>query len=607
MKLHNNMSISVCLPQNPGKVESFAGEEVKKYLQKIFGQVTFTENPEGTEAVFVIGGPGRNQLAKQLISEMEFSQMVPGPEGFFYQIEGNTALFAGSDDNGTLYAVYEFLEKEMGCCFSAFPLTQVPAGEIVPTCAEKDLPDMRQYKAAADLPYRMAVVQCDGSGGRADRKLMIPYFDYLAKNRYNRIQTWVGVYEEMNKLGYMEELAKRGIRITVGMHEVLNFFLPFVGNHEFPTAYGTEHPEYFRVLVDGRRQTAEGRKHWGQWYLCSRSQACMDELAKNINAWLDRNPVVDTIHLCPNDGVSRQCQCGQCSKYSKMENYMYFADQVSQRLKEANPERGVNIIVYLDLWDCPKDMQLSGGAVPQISTWTKRGLRTVGKPDGSCLTESHIAKTIQDFLTTGSTVQLYEYYMGNYDNRQAVMPAADEMQSIARYYKANGIDGSGSQMECFNLWNNIFNFFTFARTAYNNELSLEQSIAAMCRMFGAGAESVAEILRLYENTMDGQVPINQTAKFFAGTVDAESIYTLFEKALSQAELPIYRNNVRLMRMAFRYTMLLQQDTEEARQEMGVMASHFDSYKQCDPGFGIAIDVPYRTEELPDDKWYRFEN
>ena len=602
MKLYNNMTVSLILPEIPTKVEAFAGEEVKKYLTKIFGAVTFAE---GAELQFIIGNPARNAAAAQIVTAEKFAEKVPGPEGLFYAIKGNTAMFAGSDDNGTLYAVYEFLEKEMGCCFGAFSLEQVPAGEIVPTCTEKELADTCNYQAAADLPYRMAVVQCDGSGGRADRGLMIPYFDYLAKNRYNRIQTWVGVYIEMNKLGYMEELAKRGIRITVGMHEVLNFFLPFEGNAEFPIAYGKEHPEFYRVLVDGRRQVAEGRRHWGQWYLCSRSEACMDEMAKNINAWLDRNPVVDTIHLCPNDGVSRQCQCGYCSKHTKMENYMYFADQVSQRLKEANPERSVNIIVYLDLWDCPKGMKLDG-AVPQISTWTKRGLRAVGKPDGSCLTESHIAKTLQDFLQTGSTVQLYEYYMGNYDNKQAVMPAADEMQSIAKYYKANGIDGSGSQMECFNLWNNIFNFFTFARTAYTNEMTLEDSIAKMCRMFGAGGEAIAEILRIYENTMDGQVPINQTGKWFALTVDKDTIFDLFEKALEQAETPLYRNNVRMMRMAFRYTILLQTDTDEAKEELGVMASHFDSYHVCDPGFGIAIDVEYRTEQIPTDKWYQFE-
>ena len=125
-------------------------------------------------------------------------------------------------------------------------------------------------------------------------------------------------------------------------------------------------------------------------------------------------------------------------------------------------------------------------------------------------------------------------------------------------------------------------------------------------MFGAGAEAVAEILRIYENTLDGQVPISQTGKWFALNVDKDTIYALFEKAFTQAENPMYRNNLRLMRMAFHYTILMQTDTEEAKAELGAMATHFDSFKVNDPGFGIAIDTPHRNEELPTDKWYQFE-
>ena len=152
----------------------------------------------------------------------------------------------------------------------------------------------------------------------------------------------------------------------------------------------------------------------------------------------------------------------------------------------------------------------------------------------------------------------------------------------------------------------MLNFYTFGRTQYNTDLTPEENIKALSRLFGAGADAVAEILRIYENTLDGQVPINNTGKWFALNVDATTIYDLFEKAFSLAEAPIYRNNVRLMRMAFRYTMLLQSDTPEAKDELGALMTHFDSYQVNDPGFGIAFDVEYRTETLPTDKWYQFE-
>ena len=586
MKLYTGMTLAVQLPENPTKVETFAAEEIKKYLTKIFGNVTFSDNAALT---FVIGAPNEN---------------VTGAEGFAYKIEGNTCYLSGNT-TGQLYAVYEFLEQELGCCFGAITMPNTLTGEVVPTCTEIDLADTEHYKADADLHYRMASVQY-GTAGTPDRKLTIPLIDYLAKNRFNRIQTWVSVYQEMKKLGLLEELSKRGIRVTVSNHQVLGFFLPFAGNEEFPTAYAKEHPDFFKVMVDGRRQTSLPRAYWGQWYLCSRNRACIAEIAKNMNDWLDRNPIVDIIAVCPNDGVSRQCQCGYCSKHTKMENYLYFANEVAKLLKERHPERKVDAVVYLDLWGCPKGTQLCENVEVKVATWTRKGLRHVGKPDGSCLTESHIMPMMHEFHNSGSEIVLYEYYMGNYDNLQCVMPAADEMQSISQYYKKHGFSGSGTQVEGFNVWNNLLNFFTFARTHYDNERTLEQNIREASRLFGAGAEPISEILRIYENTLDGQVPINQTGKWFAQNVDAATIYDLFEKAFSQAETPLYRNNVRLMRMAFHYTILLSTETDGAKTELGAMAAHFDGFHVNDPGYGISFDVEYRTETLPADKWYQFE-
>lgn len=584
MKLYKGMSVFVALPLHPTKTECFAGEELKKYLQKIFCKVTFDEN---AKMVFTVGK----------------NSQIPGPEGLLYQIEGDTAVLAGSDDVGTLYAVYEFLEREMGCCFGAFPLSQAPAGEVVPTYKEKKLPDTRRYKGAADLPYRTAIVQFGEEAGEADRELTVPFIDYLAKNRYNRILTWLSVYKKMIALGLMEELDKRGIRLTVGHHQTLTTFLPFEGNDEFSTPYGKIHPEFFRLKEDGTRLTALERTHYGQWYLCSRNEACIEEMAKNINTWLEKNPVVDTIALWPNDGISPQCCCQKCAKHTKMENYLYFMNGVTARLKNANK---VDVIAYRDLWDCPQGVKLNDNIIVDIATWTPKGLRHCGNPDGSALLKSHICDTLHDFHNAGCRTVLYEYYMGNYGNRQAVMPAADEMQSIFRYFKQEGFEGSGTQMECFNLWNNILNFYCFARTAYDTDLSVEQNISAMCRLFGEGAKTVSEILRLYEQTLDGQVPISETGKFFAEHIDETKVYALFEKAMAQGSTPLFRNNIRLMRMAFRYTMLLRADSEDAKQELGVMASHFDSFRVNDPGYGISIVTDTRENKLPDDKWYCFE-
>ena len=151
MKLYTGMTVAVTLPETPTKIQAFAGEELKKYLPKIFTQVTFDEQADIT---FIIGEPNEN---------------VTGAEGFAYKIEGNTAYLSGNT-TGQLYAVYEFLEQEFGCCFGAFPLPQVPAGEVVPTFTEKELTNKERSKNDADVPYRTAKVQY-GSGGDADKIL----------------------------------------------------------------------------------------------------------------------------------------------------------------------------------------------------------------------------------------------------------------------------------------------------------------------------------------------------------------------------------------------------------------------------------------------------
>ena len=70
-----------------------------------------------------------------------------------------------------------------------------------------------------------------------------------------------------------------------------------------------------------------------------------------------------------------------------------------------------------------------------------------------------------------------------------------------------GISGAGTQIEYWNFWNNIFNFYSFARSGYNTELSMEDNLSAFTKIFGEGASYIAEIIRIGEACLDGQVNI----------------------------------------------------------------------------------------------------
>ena len=150
---------------------------------------------------------------------------------------------------------------------------------------------------------------------------------------------------------------------------------------------------------------------------------------------------------------------------------------------------------------------------------------------------------------------------------------------------------------------------------------MEDNLDRFTRIFGEGAPFIKEIIRIGEEVVDGQTPISETAYYLMEHIDKEKIYSLYEDALSAAKSARSRNNIRLMRMVWRYTDLeinnppcgiedIPAQLSSASDESGElwrMTNNFDSYISGNEGFGIAIPVEKHTEaEYKGDYWYDFE-
>lgn len=614
----------IILPENPTPRESFAAEEFINYIEKMSGS-----KPE-ISAVYkysvIIGGPSRNKAAKTVMSTEEFESLVPGPEGFIIKSGKNYLLLAGSckhpgeQERGTIYAVYEFLERFLGCSFAVYSKRGLNAGEYVPEMTDIAVGNETYIRKCGDVGYRTAIIQYGFWVGEPDHKLSGSFISWLAKNRYNHILTWAGVYEGYKKNGMLAEAEKRGILFSVGHHQAITMLLPHDGNEYFPEKYGQTHPEYYKMLEDGTRYTVKDGDFTGQLILCMRNENLINQMAENIIKWSAENPQVDIISLWPFDGKNEQCQCELCKKYSKNENYTYFANRIIEKVNRINPNIKIDRISYLDLTECSGET-LSPSVIIDETTWHEK-LRTVGRPDGGCFKDSVFEKNALGWKKTGATVVYYDYLMGNYGAQQKWMPTADEMQAVCRRFCEKGICGLGTQIEAYNMWNNICNFYTYGRTAYNTDLSLEDNLDMLCRIFGKGAEYIKEIIRLAEETVDGQAIISAAGSYFIKNVDKEKIYGLFEKAFLEAESEFSRNNIRMLRMVFRYSHLqvkCEPDenrkmdiTDAERSELWYMHDNFDSYLNKErEGFAISIDVKSENVHRSDvifepDKWYIFE-
>lgn len=623
MHFSSNSKITIVLPEEPTSRESFAAEELSKYLSEIFGccPEIRAELPSSGEKI-IIGGPERNRAACGLITEGEFDSLVPGPEGIFIKTYGTDALLlAGSSKNptecerGTIYAVYELLERFFGASFAAYVNPEIAGGNKIPKLLEFELRDAEYIKPAADLKYRAAIVQYGDNDCGATRKLNIPFFDWLVQNRYNRILTWCGVYDEYRKNGMVEEAEKRGLRFTVGHHSASKTFLPPYGNEYFEKHYFEENPEYYKLLADGRRFVPDD--WYGQWIFCSRNEELIAEISENIIKWINENPSVDTIAFWPQDGIADQCTCEVCSKYTKVCNYTYFLNSVAKRVSLVHPYTKIDMLAYFDLWTPPEELKLEPCLLVDESTWYTTGLRTCGKPDGSGILGTHYEENLIKWREKGAEVVFYDYYMGVFPARQRYIPMADELQALCKKFVTNRFYGTATQVECYNLWNHIFNFYCFARTAYDSSLSMNDNLGRFLTIFGEGAEYIRRIIIDAEACLDGQATIMEAGKYLMANIDKEKIYSLFEKALATAKTPYAKNNIRMFRMAFRYSDVEcsseTSDTcpdlrkyDDRTGELSFMC-RYDSFRHNDPGYGIMIPVvPHEETGFIPDKWYEFE-
>lgn len=628
MILTKHRKTVIILPERPTTRERFAADELSEYLYRILAVETqYVQEIDPAANNFLIGGPSRNRVCADFVPVSGFRKQMTGAEGIYIEIRGNIVIIAGSEgdfddkERGTIYGVYEFLERYLSCSFAAYSAPAVNAGEIVPVMKSRILTDDKYIKPGADRPYRTAIIQYGESAGNPFHELNLPFIDWLCKNRYNRILTWASIYEAYKRSGLCKELEKRGIRMSVGHHESSRMWLPYFGNGYFSEHYADTHPEYYRLNADGSRYRPRDKDdHTGQWIYCSRNIDCIETVSKNIVRWIGENPLVDIIAFWPNDGVWEQCCCEKCAPYSKVENYTWFQNEVAKRVSKVYPHVKLDMLIYVDLWKYPKGQKLENCLLIDEATWAAAGQRKCGKPDGSCLSGTDFEKNLLDWKNAGADVVYYDYYMGVFPGRQRIIPMADEVQSIWRRFAELGVLGAGTQIECFNIWNNLCNFYTFGRTAYDVSRSFEENLEKLCKLYGEGGPYIAEVIRIMEETLDGQEIIGFAGKYMITHVDKIRIYELFEQALAAASGKIERNNIRLTRMAFRYTDLEVGDSsnvsgrsysrfqtyDDPTGELAYLATHFDSFRHNDPGYGIAIPVTNTESGFQPNKWVLFE-
>jgi hypothetical protein len=277
--------------------EQHAAKELAAFLGQITGGTFELTGQTKPDAACIFVGSAAAKLA-----DRQFSTDGLGAEGIVIRTSGDDLILAGGYPRGTLYAVYTFLEDELGCRWWSSTESTIPK--------EPTLSRALNVRYVPPLEYRSAF-WFDAFDG-----------DWAVRNKCN---------------GQSHRLdAKQG-----GKHIYEGFvhtFYPLIP----PQKYFADHPDWFSE-INGKRSTDHAQ-------LCLTNEEMRKELVKNLKDRLRNNPAATIASVSQNDWHGN-CQCKNCAAIEKEEGspaglMLRFVNAVAADIEPEFPNVAISTLAY---------------------------------------------------------------------------------------------------------------------------------------------------------------------------------------------------------------------------------------------------------------------
>jgi len=289
---------AILLANDATDAEKYAAAELAGFLKEVTGgEFAVTADAQPGRARLLVG-PGAARLA-----DPGFTTDGLGADGLVIRTVGDDIILAGGRPRGTLYAVYTFLEDEVGCHWWTSQVSTIPQR---PT-----------------LRVGPQDVRC------------VPRFEYRESFWFDALD---GAWAARNKCnGHSDRLdaAHGGKQTYEGFVHTFYALIP-------PATYFKDHPEWFSE-IDGQRQAENAQ-------LCLTDAEMRAELVKNLKARLRANPAATIASVSQND-CFRPCQCSRCAAVDQAEGshagtLLRFVNAVAEEIEPEFPHVAIDTLAY---------------------------------------------------------------------------------------------------------------------------------------------------------------------------------------------------------------------------------------------------------------------
>lgn len=379
--------------EGPSASEQRAAEELQTCIEAVTGArlpiVTGPDSEEGKPMIVVGAGPRAESLG------VNPSESELGEQGYAMRTVGPHLVVAGTREAGTLYGVYEFIERYLGVRWYAPGVTKTPRLDTLP------LPDV-------DVLVQPAFAWRNTSYAWPGRDA-----DFDSHQRNNTGSGGPGD-------PYGIEYAFDGTCHT---------YFQFIS----PGEYFAEHPEYFSEIGGVRRAD--------ETQLCLTNPEVLDIVTEKMLQRMADMPGVRQHNFSQEDWYN-YCECENCR--AMYEQYgstgatqFWFVNQLAERTSKQYPDKLVGTLAYTFTEEPPQGMKMH----PNVAVWLCHMFPSCDShPIATCPLDAQYKRRAEIWAENCNHLYLWHYVV-DFAHYFVPFPNFRAMASDLRFYNDIGAEG----------------------------------------------------------------------------------------------------------------------------------------------------------------------
>ncbi len=530
---------TIVVGKEASEAEKYAAEELRSHLAKISGCDILCEEGVKLETSMIL--VGWSKALEEVESGVDFESM--SDEELLIRTKGPHLILAGGRPRGTLYAVYEFLEKYLGCRWYTKDVSRIPKQSTI---------------RLKEIDYRYN-----------------PPFMYREALYYEAHDVTFAARQRLNG-GYNRRVRAELPGGAVAIEPFGHTFAQLVPPHR----YFKEHPEYYS-LVDGERVSDK--------QLCLSNPQVLKIATEKVLDWAQGMPKGVIISVSQNDGYGA-CECEKCQAIVKeggteMEPILRFVNAIAAEVAKEYPDRYIETLSYAYSETPPRDTKARDNVIIRLCHWYP-GCNVHGV--ATCPTNKVWREEIDGWKDKAKNIFIWDY-MVTFHKLMEPFPNWWAIGEDSRYYAQQGIDGVFWQgnHRCPGTEMSDLRTYVTAQMLWHPHRDVDKVINDfLYGFYGSAARPIRKYMEMLhehvvkENICRNRRPVELTPEM---VVNSKKLFDLAEELAANESI---RNRVKKARAGIQHVKLSEPEKYHLDKEKAYKL--FEAYKETVQREGITI-------------------